>query len=87
MNLLSIKYWLEVKFTQLLYLFGYKKSTSPIPKGYYCYGREKEETKACPYYRWTKKTQGTACTYLPFYGFDVCLFDQCKICGIKIDKI
>jgi hypothetical protein len=24
-----------------------------------------------------------ACIYVGFYGFDFCLYDQCKICGIN----
>jgi hypothetical protein len=24
-----------------------------------------------------------ACIYVGFYGFDFCLYDQCKICGVN----
>jgi hypothetical protein len=89
-------YWLEIKYSQLLCLFGVRRSTKPIPKGMYCYehtGHRYTNTKGesiikirtCPYYRWTKRTKKTACTYSAFYGFDFGLYDQCKICGEKDD--
>ena len=28
-----------------------------------------------------QKTGGIACTYIGYYGFDPCLYDECKICG------
>lgn len=35
-KLLELKYKLEMLFTKLQRMFGYKKDTSVIPKGYYC---------------------------------------------------
>ena len=95
-RMLLIWYWVEVKYAQLLCLFGVRRSTKPIPKGVYCYeytghqwtntkGETINETRCCPYFRWTKTTKGVACIYSPFYGFDFCLYDQCKICGEKDD--
>lgn len=62
----------------------------------YCYTfdferneKEPEENslwiKTCPYYRSTTKTGGIGCTFSGFYGFDCCLYDQCKICSENID--
>jgi hypothetical protein len=91
-----IWYWFEVMYSRLLNLLGVVRSTEPIPKGMYCYEydekRNAEEplkdgyyTKVCKYYRSTNKNGGVACTYEGFIGFDPCLYDQCKICGIKED--
>lgn len=88
-------YWVEAKMSRLLLMFGVVFDIKNIPEGMYCYTideeRNKKEptngywTKPCPYYRSTHKTGGRACTYLGYYGWDACLYDQCKICGIKDD--
>lgn len=89
-----IKYYIETLFTKCLKLFNIKYDTSVIPTGMYCYTNDIERnktnpltegywTKTCPYYRSTNETKGIACTFEGFYGFDVCLNDQCKICGIN----
>jgi hypothetical protein len=63
-----------------------------IPKGDYCYfGTRSIGTKRCPYYRefwptdeWSDHV--SYCRYLDYPtgdDWDVSLFDQCKICGIK----
>ena len=46
--MLLIWYWLEVKYAQLLCLFGVRRSASPIPEGIYCYeyDDERNATKA-----------------------------------------
>lgn len=91
-RLLLVGYWFEALYVRIRLLFGLKKNTNPIPKGPYCYeytgyrwlrvdGRAIRETRCCPYFRSTKLTGGIACTYLGVYGFDICLYDQCKICG------
>lgn len=61
----------------------------------YCYEYDEERNtkepindggywvKTCKYYRSTPKTKGVACTYVGYMGFDPCLYDQCKICGVK----
>ena len=86
-------YWLETRYVILLRLFGVVRSASVIPKGQYCYVRDEERNakepcvdggywiKICKYYRSTPKTRGIACTYVGFFGFDFCLYDECKICG------
>ena len=96
-RILLIWYWLEVKYAQLLYLFGVVRSALPIPEGMYCYeyDDERNATKAdndygyyikpCKYYRSTPKTKGVACTYMGYFGFDPCLYDQCKICSENMD--
>jgi len=86
-------YFAETRYTRLLKMFGKEKDDSVIPRGMYCYihdeDREAREpfvgfgywTKTCKYYRSTSTTGGIACTYLGYYGHDLCLYDQCKICG------
>lgn len=86
-------YYVEVGYAKLLRLFNVRRSTSPIPKGTpYCYEYDEERNtkeptdgywiKPCRYYRSTPKTKGVACTYVGYIGFDPCLYDQCKICGV-----
>ena len=38
----------------------------------------------CPYYVWGKGDR-KGCLYVGFYGDDVLLYDQCKICGNSED--
>ncbi len=86
-------YWLETRYAKLLRLFGVVRSTDCIPEGMYCYEYDEERNaknptdgywiKTCKYYRSTPKTKGVACTYVGYIGFDPCLYDQCKICGVK----
>ena len=90
-----IWYYIETKYIKLLCIFGKKLDASIIPTGIYCYCVDKERNithpctdggywiKTCKYYRSTPKTGGIACTYVGYYGFDFCLYDQCKICGIN----
>lgn len=91
-------YYLETRYTKILCFFGIKRDTSVIPKGTYCYVYDEERNakepctdggywiKTCEYYRSTPETKGIACTYTGHFGFDFCLYDQCKICGIN-DKL
>lgn len=89
-TLLNIIYYLETRYTKLLRLFNIRKDTTVIPKGMYCYVYDDEKNenkepfsywiKTCKYYR-SNDNGGIACTYVGFYGFDFCLYDQCKICG------
>lgn len=66
---------------------------SVIPYGDYCYSIEKVckdnghiYIKMCPYYHWVNDEHDIIrCDYLDFNGFDACLYDQCKICGINDD--
>ena len=85
--------WLEVKFSKL---FKIKHDSSKIPQGMYCYCADNERNekeplenemwiKTCPYFRSTTKTGGIGCTFIGFYGFDFCLYDECKICSINED--
>ena len=88
-------YYTETRYVKLLRIFGVGRSVSVIPKGQYCYVLDEERNtkepstdggyliKPCKYYRSTVKTGGVACTYTGFYGFDFCLYDRCKICGVN----
>lgn len=91
-KLILFWYYLETRFTKLLRVFNISYKNSIIPKGQYCYVWDEERNtkepctdgywiKTCKYYRSTPKTGGIACTYTGFFGFDFCLYDQCKICG------
>lgn len=93
-NIKLLWYYIETRYTLLLGLFGIRHSISPIPdKTVYCYEFDEDRNreyptngywiKECKYYRSTPKTRGVACTYTGYYGFDFCLYDQCKMCGIK----
>lgn len=85
-------YYVEIGYAKLLHLFNVSRSTSPIPRGQYCYvwddERNKKEPidgywiKPCKYYR-SMKGHSAACTYVGFIGFSPCLGDQCKICGVN----
>ena len=92
-TLLNTIYYIETRYTKLLRLFNIRKDTNIIPKGMYCYVYDDEKNendenkepfsywiKTCKYYRSNDKG-GIACTYVGFYGFNFCLYDQCKICG------
>ncbi len=84
-------YYAETRYVKLLRIFSVRRSASVIPKGQYCYVWDEERNakeptngywiKTCKYYRSTPKTGGVACTDTGYYGFDPCLYDQCKICG------
>lgn len=88
-------YFIEVLFAKFLNLIKYKKNKSVIPIGVYCYEIDhklneleplpngQKWIKTCKYYRVDKCSKGTACTYVGHYGFDVCLYDRCKICGVN----
>ena len=84
---------IEILYHKILKFFGKKKDTSVIPKGMYCYvfngengvlpdGRTYQGITMCPYYRYGSKGN-TACTFIPWYGFEPGHYDQCKICGIN----
>ena len=91
-------YYIETRYAKLLHVLGISRNTSIIPKGVYCYARDEKNSnkwhfdngiypiKVCKYYRSTSKNGGIACTYKGFFGFDPCLYDQCKICG-KNDEL
>jgi hypothetical protein len=85
-------YFIEIYSGKLLNLLNIRKDTSVIPKGPYCYvideERNKKEpitdgywTKNCKYYRSMRGQCNAGCTYVGFIGWDICLGDQCKICG------
>ena len=90
-KLILLWYYAETRYVKLLRIFSVRRSASVIPKGQYCYVWDEERNtkeptngywiKTCKYYRSTPKTGGVACTYTGYYGFDPCLYDQCKICG------
>lgn len=88
-----ITVFFEVIWSHIQNFFGYHKDDSVIPKNTpYCYELDEEKNasnpisgywiKPCKYYRNLGKT-GSACTYCGFMGWDPCLSDQCKICGIN----
>jgi hypothetical protein len=81
-------YYTETRYTKLLHIFGVERDSSVIPEGMYCYVNEPRADggywiKICKYHKCTPETKGIACTYIGFYGFDCCLYDQCKICGVN----
>lgn len=87
--------YIEVAFSAVMQLFGKFKPTSVIPEGMYCYtfngddgytetGLPYHGADICKYYR--KNECVSACTYVGFAGWDVCLSDQCKICGTNRGK-
>jgi hypothetical protein len=91
-KLILFWYWIETMYTKLLHLFGIEHSKEFIPNGMYCYEYDEKlnnrpvdghRIKTCKYYRSTSKTKGIACTYIGYMGFDPCLYDKCKICGVK----
>ena len=84
-------YWLEIQYYKI---FGLPNEIGVIPEGPYCYVPDVEKnkthtepnviwTKTCPYFRSTRMTGGIACTFEGYFGFDVGLYDQCKICSIN----
>lgn len=80
--------YIEVLYAKSLVLIGIKKTTSVIPNGPYCYtwldrpdGSLGGKVKVCKYFR--HAGEDSACTYVGFIGWDSCLSDQCKICGVN----
>lgn len=90
-------YCIEAAYARIMRLFGFRKDSSIIPNGMYCYEIDEDKNKnvprenggywikTCKYHRSTNKTGGVACTYVGYFGFDLCLYDQCKICGKNKD--
>lgn len=70
---------------------GHYKDGSVIPPGPYCYVPDGTQgvhgkdglpwygIKPCKYYRYIDGDR-TACTFIGFIGWDVCHWDQVKIC-------
>ena len=88
-----IWYYIEIGYTKFQRFFNIRKNTIPIPKDtLYCYDWDNEKNKPnikkgywikpCKYYR-SMNGSSAGCTYVGFIGFNPCLGDQCKICGIK----
>lgn len=84
-------YYIEVYFSKFKNLLKIKKDKTIIPEGMYCYTLDEERQKIepclngywikpCKYYR-SMKGNYAGCTYVGYIGWDICLGDQCKICG------
>jgi hypothetical protein len=84
-NLINVLWW------KFLFLFGVKRSASPIPIGMYCYTpdiekNEKRENfstyyiKPCKYYKKLGR-EYNGCSYLGIITDDMTFDDQCKMCG------
>jgi len=89
-------YYIEILLSTLRLKLGFNYSKDCIPIGYYCYKIDEEKSKSrplsegyeiqlCPYYRKTKNGDNCGCVYIGFWGYDSCLWDQCKICGENVD--
>jgi len=86
-------YYIEIVYAKTLHWFGICRDASVIPKGEYCYVPDEERNakekpkgggyyiKPCKYYRHMRGELSAGCTYVGFIGVDLCLGDQCKICG------
>ena len=86
-----LKYWFEIQYHKI---FKPTLPTDVIPKGYYCYENDVEKNKkepledggywikTCPYFK-SIKGEGVACLYVKYWGFDIGLYDQCKICDVN----
>lgn len=84
----KLKYFIACFFIDL---FKIKRNKKHIPMGYYCYTydieRQKNEPpltggywiKPCKYYKYIDENN-RACTFLGYFGDDVLLWDQVKIC-------
>ena len=85
MKFILLWFYIETRYEKLLQLFRIKRNDLIIPKGMYCYEwiNKQGYNKTCKYYRSTEETKGIECTYTGHYGFDVCLYDRCKICGVN----
>lgn len=70
--------YIECLLSRICSKLGFTYKKEPIPDGVYCYDRD---GNACKYFRITKEKAG--CTYLGYFGDDLLLTDQCKICGVK----
>lgn len=84
-----IWFYIEIIFVKIILFLGIKRNKSIIPKGHYCYTpiefpSEKNngiyKIKPCKYYRSVTKYI-KSCTYEGYIGYDMCLWDQCKICN------
>lgn len=74
----------EVLYAKALGVIGLMKDPRPIPRNTpYCYTIDNEgQLNVCPYYRKVNKDK-SVCTFEGYIGYDVCLHDMCKICGIS----
>lgn len=84
-NLINVLWW------KLLILFNVNRSTSPIPRGHYCYTPDYEKNnkrtslknyyiKPCKYYK-TLSHNWNGCSYLGIITDDLVFNDQCKMCN------
>jgi hypothetical protein len=89
-NLINILWW------KLLFLFGVKRSTSPIPEGIYCYSSDIKKNSTtknpypyyiipCKYYK-TLGHRYNGCSYLGIITDDMVFGDQCKMCNENINE-
>lgn len=85
-DIIGILWW------KLLILFRIRRSSSPIPKGVYCYASDIEKNKnkneddfshyikLCKYYKFLGHGYN-GCSYLGIITDDSVFGDQCKMCG------
>lgn len=89
-NRINLLWW------KLLFIFGIRRSTSPIPVGMYCYATDDEKNyanddslnnhggvyyiKPCKYYK-NLGRRFNGCSYLGIITDDIVFDDQCKICS------
>ena len=90
----NIKYRIVCFFIRV---FKIKKDKKHIPYGYYCYVPDIERNikepnvlggywiKPCKHYKYISENN-RACTYLGYFGDDILLWDQVKICNINCPK-
>ncbi len=81
---------IKLLWYKVLRLFN-RIDSSVIPQNTnYCYQGISEtydgrKVRFCKYYK-RLKNDNSVCYFVGFKGFDVCLYDQCKICNISIDE-
>lgn len=75
---MRIKYFLDKKYYSSL-------SEEDIPKNtFYCYsGCRCQTDNGCPYMDYSTIANSPYCHYVKGGIYDVCLYDECKICGIS----
>lgn len=75
---------IEILYTKALGALYLVKDPRPIPHNTpYCYTIDNDgQLNVCKYYRKVNKDK-SACTFEGYMGYDVCLHDMCKICGIS----
>lgn len=91
-----VSVFFEILYSRACIFLKINKDATVIPEGHYCYVIDEEKNKlepidgywikTCKYYR-SIGNGYAGCTYCGYIGWDICLSDQCKMCGENYGKL